>query len=107
MPLPASVAQEPRRSEHRQGDPNNEDQMGEIKVIFEGSMSITSKARKEPRVKDHLGSTHRAQKKDEVVRHGHNFQARRSSRNRTVSKELAHRDQATDRAAQDGQDADW
>jgi hypothetical protein len=43
MPPPALVAQEPRRGEHRQADPNNEDQMGEINVIFEGSISITSK----------------------------------------------------------------
>jgi hypothetical protein len=43
MSLPALVAQEPRRGEHRRADPDNEDQMGEINVIFGGSMSITSK----------------------------------------------------------------
>jgi hypothetical protein len=44
MPPPASlVAQEPYRGEHRRADPNNEDQMGEINMIFGGSMSIASK----------------------------------------------------------------
>jgi hypothetical protein len=44
MPPPtASVAQEPRRGEHHRADPNNEDQMGKINVIFRGSMSIVSK----------------------------------------------------------------
>jgi hypothetical protein len=44
MPLLAPpVTQEPHQGEHRQADPDNEDQMGEINVIFEGSMSITSK----------------------------------------------------------------
>jgi hypothetical protein len=41
MPPLASVAQEPRRGEHRRVDPNNEDQMGEINMIFGGSMTIT------------------------------------------------------------------
>jgi hypothetical protein len=45
MPPPtAPVAQEPHWGEHRQVDPDNEDQMGEINVIFRGSMPITSKA---------------------------------------------------------------
>jgi hypothetical protein len=44
MPPPApSVAQEPRRGEHHRVDSDNEDQMGEINVIFGGSMSIASK----------------------------------------------------------------
>jgi hypothetical protein len=44
MPPPAApVAQEPHRGMHRQVDPDNEDQMGEINVIFGGSMSIASK----------------------------------------------------------------
>jgi hypothetical protein len=43
MSLPALVAQEPRRGEHRRANPDNEDQMGEINVIFRGSMSIASK----------------------------------------------------------------
>jgi hypothetical protein len=43
MPPLAAVAQEPCRGEHHQADPNNEDQMWEINVIFEGSMSIASK----------------------------------------------------------------
>jgi hypothetical protein len=42
-PPVAPVAQEPRRGEHRWADPDNEDQMGEITVIFGGSMSIASK----------------------------------------------------------------
>jgi hypothetical protein len=37
------AAQEPHRGEHRWADPDNEDQMDEINVIFGGSMSITSK----------------------------------------------------------------
>jgi hypothetical protein len=44
MPPPApSMAQEPRRGEHHRVDFDNEDQMGEINVIFGGSMSIASK----------------------------------------------------------------
>jgi hypothetical protein len=43
MPPPAPVAQEPRRGEHRRANSNNEDQIGEINVIFGGSMSISSK----------------------------------------------------------------
>jgi hypothetical protein len=43
MPSATPVAQEPRRGEHRCADPDNEDQMGEINVIFGGSMSIISK----------------------------------------------------------------
>jgi hypothetical protein len=43
MPPPAPVAQEPRRDEHHQANPDNEDQMREINVIFGGSMSIASK----------------------------------------------------------------
>jgi hypothetical protein len=42
-PQSAQVAQEPRRGGHHQVDPDNEDQMGEINVIFRGSMSIASK----------------------------------------------------------------
>jgi hypothetical protein len=45
MPPPAAqVAQEPRRGEHhRTNPPNDDEQMGEINVIFRGSMSIASK----------------------------------------------------------------
>jgi hypothetical protein len=45
MPPPvAPVAQEPCRGEHRQANPAADDeQMGEINVIFGGSMSIASK----------------------------------------------------------------
>jgi hypothetical protein len=43
MPPPAPVAQEPRRGEYHRADPNHEDQMSEINVIFGGSMSIASK----------------------------------------------------------------
>jgi hypothetical protein len=42
-PPPAPVAQEPHQGEHRRADPDNDDQMGEINVIFGGSLSITSK----------------------------------------------------------------
>jgi hypothetical protein len=47
MPPPAAqVAQEPRQSEHRQANhPNNDEQMGEINVIFRGRMFITSKTK--------------------------------------------------------------
>jgi hypothetical protein len=44
MPPPAPTTQEPHRGKHRRADPDNEDQMGEINVIFGGSMSIASKA---------------------------------------------------------------
>jgi hypothetical protein len=37
------VALEPQRGEHHRADPDNDEQMGEINVIFGGSMSITSK----------------------------------------------------------------
>jgi hypothetical protein len=45
MPPPAAqVAQEPQRGEHyRANPPDDDEQMGEINVIFGGSMSITSK----------------------------------------------------------------
>jgi hypothetical protein len=44
MPPPiAPVAQEPHRGEHHRVDPNNDEQMEEINVIFRGSMFITSK----------------------------------------------------------------
>jgi hypothetical protein len=45
MPPPvAPVAQEPRRGKHRRANPPDDDeQMGEINVIFGGSISITSK----------------------------------------------------------------
>jgi hypothetical protein len=46
MPPPAPVAQEPRRGEHHRADLDNEDQMGEINMIFGGSMSITSKTQR-------------------------------------------------------------
>jgi hypothetical protein len=37
------AAQEPRRGEHHRANPNNEDQMDEINVIFGGSLFIASK----------------------------------------------------------------
>jgi hypothetical protein len=44
-PLAASVAQEPRQGEHRWANsPDDDEQMGEINVIFRRSMSIASKA---------------------------------------------------------------
>jgi hypothetical protein len=42
MPPPQAM-QEPRQGEHRRVDPDNEDQMDEINVIFRGSLSISSK----------------------------------------------------------------
>jgi hypothetical protein len=42
MPPPVPVTQEPCRGEHRQADPDNEDQMGEINVIFRGSLNVRS-----------------------------------------------------------------
>jgi hypothetical protein len=42
--MPAQpAAQEPRRGEHHRDNLNNEDQMDEINVIFEGNLSITLK----------------------------------------------------------------
>jgi hypothetical protein len=42
-PPTAQVAQEPRQAEHRRANPANDDeQMGEINVIFRGSMSLAS-----------------------------------------------------------------
>jgi hypothetical protein len=44
MPPPAAPApQGPHRGEHRRDDPNGDEHMAEINVIFRGSMSITSK----------------------------------------------------------------
>jgi hypothetical protein len=45
MPPPAAqVAQEPRHGEHhRANPPDNNEQMGEINVVFRGGMSIASK----------------------------------------------------------------
>jgi hypothetical protein len=37
------VAQEPWRGDHRQADPNNDEQLDETNIIFEGSLSIASK----------------------------------------------------------------
>jgi hypothetical protein len=43
-PPPAQVAQEPRRGEHRRAHPpNNDEQIGEINVIFGGNIPIASK----------------------------------------------------------------
>jgi hypothetical protein len=42
-PLVASVPQEPQRVDQRRADFNGDEQMGEINVIFKGSMSIVSK----------------------------------------------------------------
>jgi hypothetical protein len=41
--LEKPVVQEQRQGEHHRADPDNEDQMDEINVIFEGSLSIASK----------------------------------------------------------------
>jgi hypothetical protein len=44
MPSPATpMPQEARRGEHRRVDPDDDEQMREINVIFGGSVSITSK----------------------------------------------------------------
>jgi hypothetical protein len=42
IPAP-QVAHEPHHGEHRRADPNNEDQMDEINMIFGGRLSIASK----------------------------------------------------------------
>jgi hypothetical protein len=39
----STVAQEPRRGEHRRANPDDDEKMGEINVIFGGSMSVASK----------------------------------------------------------------
>jgi hypothetical protein len=44
MPPPAVLLpQDPCQGEHHQGDPDGDENMAEINVIFRGSMSITSK----------------------------------------------------------------
>jgi hypothetical protein len=43
MPPLTPMVQEPHRGKHRRSNPDNEDKMGEINVIFRGSMSIASK----------------------------------------------------------------
>jgi hypothetical protein len=43
-PPPALVAQEPYQGKHRRANPDDDEQMGEINVIFRGSISITSKS---------------------------------------------------------------
>jgi hypothetical protein len=43
MPPPVALApQDPRRGEHHQGDPDGDDHMAEINLIFTGSMMWTS-----------------------------------------------------------------
>jgi hypothetical protein len=48
MPPPSAlVAQEARQGEHRRANlSDNDEQMGEINIIFRGSMSITSKTQR-------------------------------------------------------------
>jgi hypothetical protein len=44
MPPPATPApQDPRQGKHRQEDPNGDEHMAEINMIFGGSMSIATK----------------------------------------------------------------
>jgi hypothetical protein len=43
MPPPAPMAQEPHRGEHRRANPDNEEHISEINVIFGGIMFIASK----------------------------------------------------------------
>jgi hypothetical protein len=44
MPPPlATMSQEPQRGDHRREDSDGDDQMGEINVIFRGSMCLASK----------------------------------------------------------------
>jgi G3E family GTPase len=57
VPPPAPMAQEPYRGKHRQADPDNEDQMGKINVIFRGSMPITSKTQ-EKKLKQEITLAH-------------------------------------------------
>jgi hypothetical protein len=44
--LEKPATQEPQRGEHQWVDPDNDDQMDEINMIFEGSMSITLKTQR-------------------------------------------------------------
>jgi hypothetical protein len=66
---PAPMTQEPRQGEHcRTNPPNDDEQMGEINMIFKGSMSITSKTQgKKARAGDQPDLAHRARENDEVV----------------------------------------
>jgi hypothetical protein len=69
-PPVAPEPQDARRGEHRQANPPDDDeQMGEINMIFECSMSIALKTqtRQEARAGDQPGLAHRAREKDEVV----------------------------------------
>jgi hypothetical protein len=43
LPPEESAPQEPRRSVHHHVDPDSDEQMGGINVIYVGSMSIASK----------------------------------------------------------------
>jgi hypothetical protein len=43
QPPATSATQDPRRGEHRRDDPDGDEHMAEIIVIFEGSMFIASK----------------------------------------------------------------
>jgi hypothetical protein len=42
LPLVAPTPQDPRQGEHHRGDPNNDEHMVEINMIFGDSISITS-----------------------------------------------------------------
>jgi hypothetical protein len=52
------VAQEPHQGEHRRVDPDNDKQMGEINVIFRGSMSIALKTQRK-KLKQEISLTQR------------------------------------------------
>jgi hypothetical protein len=103
LPPAALVAQEPRQGKHRRANPDDDEQMGEINVIFGGSMSIASKMQgKKLEWEIILASTHWVWKKDEVVWHGYLIRARGSPRDRTAWEELDICGQTTDWVTQGG-----
>jgi hypothetical protein len=57
-PPAASAHQEPQWGEHRWVNPDGDEQMGEINMIFGGSMSIFSKTQGNKLERAQLGSAH-------------------------------------------------
>jgi hypothetical protein len=79
------MAQEPCRGEHHQANPENEDQMDEINMIFRGRLSISSKTQGK-KLEREISMAQRIEpgRKNEVVQCGYFLQTRGSSRDRTV-----------------------
>jgi hypothetical protein len=80
LPPATPAPQDPRRGEHRREDPNGDEHMAEINVIFRGSMSITYKTQGK-KLQCEITLAQRIELgKDEVVWCWHVIRARRRPR---------------------------